>query len=63
MLGARGISCVQASREVKDLEESIHLLKVEKLALEEAKQKLAFDLDELKEAYLSKDQCLKEKDH
>ena len=39
---------IQASREVKDLGESIRLLKVEKLALEEAKEKLSSDFKELK---------------
>ena len=53
---------IQASREVKDLGESIRHLKVKKLALEEAKEKLTFELGELKEASLSKDQRLEEKD-
>ena len=52
---------IQVSREVKDLGESIHLLKVKKLALEEAKQKLTSDFEELKEVSLSKDRCLEEK--
>ena len=39
---------IQASREVKDLGENIRLLKVEKLALEEAKEKLSSDFKELK---------------
>ena len=43
--------------------ENICLLKVEKFALEEAKQKLASEVEELKEASLSKDQRLEEKDH
>ena len=54
---------IQASREVKDLGESIRLLKVEKLALEEAKEKLSSDFEELKEASPTKDHRLEEKDH
>ena len=53
---------IQASKEVKDLGENIRLLKVEKFALEETKQKLTSDVEELKEASLSKDRCLEEKD-
>ena len=48
---------IQPSREVKDLGESICLLKVKKLALEEAKEKLTSELGELK------DHRLEEKDH
>ena len=54
---------IQASKEVKDLGENIRLLKVKKFSLEEAKQKLTSDVEELKEASLSKDQRLEEKDH
>ena len=53
---------ILASKEVKDLGENICLLKVEKFALEEAKQKLTSEVEELKEASLSKDQRLEEKD-
>ena len=53
---------LQASKEVKDLGENIHLLKVEKFALEEAKQKLTFDVEKSKEASISKDCRLEEKD-
>ena len=48
---------------MKDLGESIRLLKVEKLALEEAKEKLSSDFEELKKASLTKDHRLEEKDH
>ena len=54
---------IQASKEVKDLGESIRLLKVEKLALEEAKEKLSSDFEKLKEVSLTKDRRLEEKDH
>ena len=54
---------IQASKEVKDLGENIRLFKVENFALEEAKQKLTSDIKELKEASLSKDRHLEEKDH
>ena len=54
---------VQASRDVKDLRESIRLLKVKKLALEEAKEKLTSELGEFKEVPLSEDRRLEEKDH
>ena len=42
--------------------ESIYLLKVKKLALEEAKEKLSSNFEELKEVSLTKDCRLKEKD-
>ena len=43
-------SGIHASREVKDLGESLRLLKVEKLALEEERQKLASDFTDVKES-------------
>ena len=55
-------SSIRASREAKDLWESLHLLKVEKFTLEEERQKLASDLAEVKESARVKDQCLEEKD-
>ena len=53
---------IQGSKEVRDLGENIRLLKVKKFALEEVKQKLTSDVEELKEAFLSKDRRLEEKD-
>ena len=53
---------IHAYKEVKDLRESLHLLKVEKLAPEEERQKLTSDLAEVKESARLKDQCLEEKD-
>ena len=53
---------IQVSREVKDLGESIRLFKVEKLALEEVKEKLTSKFEKLKGVSLSKDRCLEEKD-
>ena len=43
-------SNIQASKDKKDIEESLHLLKVEKLALKEENQKIISKLAELKEA-------------
>ena len=48
---------------MKDLEERISTLQNDKLALEEAKQKLTSDLIESKEVARLKDQRLEEKDH
>ena len=53
---------LQVSKKVKDLGENIRLLKVEKFALGEAKQKPTSDIKELKEASPSKDWHLEEKD-
>ena len=54
---------IQTTKEMKDLEERINHLRNEKLVSEEAKQKLAFDLDALKKAIRLKDQRLEDKDH
>ena len=55
-------SSVQALKDKKDIEESFHILKVEKLALEKENQKIIFEIAELKEAARLKDQRLEEKD-
>ena len=52
---------IQASKEVKNLGENIRFLKVEKFVLEEANKNFLSN-EELKEASLSKDRFLEEKD-
>ena len=56
-------SGIRASKEAKDLAESLHLLKVEKFSLEQENQKIISDLSESKKAAWLKDQYLEEKDH
>ena len=53
---------IQDSKEVKDLGENIRLLKVKKFALEQVKQKLTSNVEDLKEASISKDRHLEEED-
>lgn len=55
-------SRIQGLKDKKDVEDSLRLLKVEKLALEEANQKITSKLAELKEVTRLKDQWLEEKD-